>query len=77
MDGRCFVTTDNAAEAEGEYRITATLGALEARADVQVHSPDLSGLIAVRDREPEGQPERHRARRVRARGRRGCGRAGR
>ena len=56
MDGRCFVTTDNAAEAEGEYRITATLGALEARADVQVHSPDLSGLIAVRDRAPGGQP---------------------
>lgn len=56
MDGRCFVTTENAAEAEGEYRITATLGALEARADVQVRSPDLSGLIAVRDRGPGATP---------------------
>ncbi|MCA9578470.1 MAG: zinc ribbon domain-containing protein [Myxococcales bacterium] len=51
MDGRCFVTTANAAEAEGAYEITATAGTLEARAEVTVRTPDLSGLIAVRDRE--------------------------
>ena len=56
MEGRCFVTTDNAAEAEGDYQLTAMLDGLEARADVQVRSPDLSGLIAVRDRDPQGRP---------------------
>lgn len=56
VEGRCFVTTDNAAEAEGDYQIVATLGALEARADLQVRSPDLSGLIAVRDRDSQGRP---------------------
>lgn len=56
MEGRCFVTTDNAAEAEGDYQLTATLDGLEARAEVQVRSPDLSGLIAVRDRDAAGRP---------------------
>jgi hypothetical protein len=52
MEGRCFVTSDRTAEAEGDYRVTAVLGDLEARADVQVRSVDLSGLIAVRQRAP-------------------------
>lgn len=56
MEGRCFVTPPNAAEAEGAYRVTATLGGLSASADITVRSPDLSGLIAVRDRDTASDP---------------------
>ena len=56
MEGRCFVTPPNAAEAEGAYRVTATLGGLSAYADITVRSPDLSGLIAVRDRDTASDP---------------------
>lgn len=44
----CFTAADTAAEAEGEFRILATLGPLRAEARVSVHPVDLSALIAMR-----------------------------
>ncbi len=55
MEGRCFTTSANAAEAEGTYRVQATLGSLQDRVEIEVRSPDLSGLIAAREREPEAE----------------------
>lgn len=48
LRGRCFRSSDNAAEGEGRFRIRATAGPLSAVTTVEVHSLDLSALIAQR-----------------------------
>lgn len=42
LEGRCFRAADNAAEAEGEYRVIASWGALSDQAVVTVKAVDLS-----------------------------------
>jgi hypothetical protein len=44
----CFTAAETAAEAEGDFKVVATLGPLRAEAKVSVHPVDLSALIAKR-----------------------------
>jgi hypothetical protein len=44
----CFRSADSAAEAEGDFRITASSGALRAQSLIVVTAVDLSGIIARR-----------------------------
>jgi hypothetical protein len=44
----CFSAAETAAEAEGDFKITAAVGQLRAEAKVSVHPVDLSSLIAKR-----------------------------
>lgn len=48
LEGGCFRAGDSAAEAEGEFTVVASAGALSARSVIDVHSVDLSALIARR-----------------------------
>lgn len=48
LEGDCFVAGERAAEAEGTFRVTATIGALATTAVVQVQAADLSSLLAKR-----------------------------
>jgi hypothetical protein len=48
MQNGCFTAADTAAEAEGEFKVMAALGALRGEAKVSVHPVDLSALIAMR-----------------------------
>jgi hypothetical protein len=48
LEGHCFVAGQNAAEAEGEFRLVARYRTLRARAKVRVRAPDLSALLAKR-----------------------------
>lgn len=63
LQGACFHAHDSAAEGEGTFTVTATGGGFTARAEVEVRSMDLSGLIAQRidgvstDHEEEAQSE--------------------
>lgn len=44
----CFTAASTAADAEGDFKIVATLGSLRSEATVSVHPVDLSALIAKR-----------------------------
>lgn len=48
LEGPCFRAGDSAAEAEGEFTVTASHGGLSARSVIDVRSVDLSALIARR-----------------------------
>jgi hypothetical protein len=48
LQNGCFTAADTAAEAEGEFKILATLGQVHSEATVSVHPVDLSALIAKR-----------------------------
>jgi hypothetical protein len=48
LEGGCFRAGDSAAEAEGEFTVVASVGALSARSVLDVQSVDLSALIARR-----------------------------
>ncbi|MBW2462519.1 MAG: hypothetical protein JRH11_12795 [Deltaproteobacteria bacterium] len=48
LDGGLFTAAENAAEAEGEFTVTASGGGSSARATVTVRTADLSDLIARR-----------------------------
>lgn len=48
IEDGCFIAGDQAAEAEGEFRVIVALGALRADAPVSVTTPDLSSLLARR-----------------------------
>jgi hypothetical protein len=48
LDGGLFTAAANAAEAEGEFSVTATAGSFRAEAKVVVRTADLSDLIARR-----------------------------
>lgn len=48
IEDGCFIAGDQAAEAEGEFRVIVALGALRADAPVTVTTPDLSSLLARR-----------------------------
>lgn len=51
FDGRCFTAGERAAEAEGVFRVVARSGEMQATAEVEVRSEDLSDLTARRVRE--------------------------
>jgi hypothetical protein len=48
LQNGCFTAADTAAEAEGEFKVMAALGALRGDAKISVHPVDLSALIAKR-----------------------------
>lgn len=48
LEGGLFTAAENAAEAEGEFRVKASAGRMSARATVVVRTADLSDLIARR-----------------------------
>ena len=60
MEGRCFVSSTIAAEAEGRYQISADArdGSARATIEVEVVSEDLSGLIAERVRDGDDESGR-------------------